>query len=367
MYVRGNPSASSDPTGHEPFVTAALVATYVASQLSDNQNFQILGQIALMIAFSGYDGGALGIQSSAGFGSLFTANGVAAAAISSGAAAMVSTYVATGDIGQTARAGAFAAVAAGVANAAAHTATGKALLGEGAGLYAFHAGSQGIIGALRQDSTWRWGGFLSGAVGAAVSKGTSQMLQSENMFIGAAVSGFAGGAAAEFTGGDFKQGAMTAAIVYLFNQRGGRSKNSEKLRQNRIKKLLNGAKDGHITLEEARAWYQHGNGEPLTADMSKIDFGSISASDFPEGVGSFKYINTFFKDTPDGNVYGTIKLTLTSPNTVEATAGYDNYDFDVNWKDGRHFRNIFTKAGELYNGSGSPFRINLHGVGVLKQ
>lgn len=37
------------------------------------------------------------------------------------------------------------------------------------------------------------------------------------MFIGVAVSGFAGGAAAEFTGGDFKQGAMSAAIVYLFN------------------------------------------------------------------------------------------------------------------------------------------------------
>lgn len=43
----------------------------------------------------------------------------------------------------------------------------------------------------------------------------------------------------------------------------------------------------------------------------------------------------------------------------------DDDDFNVNWSDGRHARNVFTKVGDLYHGSGAPVRINLQGTGAL--
>ena len=112
----------------------------------------------------------------AGIGLTGTTTG---AVVSAGAAGIVGTYVLTGDIDQSLRAGAFAAVSAGVANSVAHGTLKTTLnIQTYPELVAYQVASQGVIGALRQDSTWRWSRFLSGAVGAAVSKGTSQMLQS---------------------------------------------------------------------------------------------------------------------------------------------------------------------------------------------
>ncbi|WP_228710817.1 RHS repeat-associated core domain-containing protein [Saccharobesus litoralis] len=237
--------------------------------------------------------------------------------------------------------------------------------GQIAGQISAHAIVGGIAAEL-QGGKFGHGFFSAGVTkgaGGAFLPGGANLSTSE-VIQGTVISAVIGGTASVISGGKFANGAKTAAFQYLLNQ-AGRSANAKRLKQKRINALLQGAQDGHLTLEEAKAWYRHANGASLNVDMSKIDFGSISASDFPNGVGSSEYINTFFKDTPDGNVLGSIKLTLTSQNTVVATFGYDGYDFNINWSDGRLLRNVATAVGDTYHGSGTPFRIYLQGTGTL--
>ena len=232
---------------------------------------------------------------------------------------------------------------------------------------AFLHGTVGGIRAKMNGDSFD-SGFATAGVASAVGDWGAYKKVGINLPAGkVAMAAVIGGTTSKITGGKFANGAITAAFVqaYNHNKAHGRMAKAKELRQNKISALLKGAQDGHITLEEAKAWYKHGSGKPLTADLSKIDFGSTSAEDFPNGVGSSEYVNTFFKDTLDGNVYGSIKLTLATENTVTATFGYDTYDFNVNWSDGRHARNVFTKAGDVYHGAGTPFRINLQGTGTL--
>ena len=120
--------------------------------------------------------------------------------------------------------------------------------------------------------------------------------------------------------------------------------------------------DGYISLDEAKYWYQNGNGEPLCADFSKIDFRGVNESDF-DGVGSKEWINLFFRVGRDGNTYGTLNLEYLGNNTVRSGNGYDVYDFDI--QKGRFFRNLFTRVGKAYNGKGVGFKINFYGEGKI--
>ncbi|WP_157579902.1 hypothetical protein [Teredinibacter turnerae] len=157
-------------------------------------------------------------------------------------------------------------------------------------------------------------------------------------------------------------------------QEGGRSSNAARLRERQHQALLKGAQDGHITLAEANAWRAEGSGNPLTADLSRIDLSQVSASEFPNGVGSTESIDLFLRSA-DGNVYGHINLTLISPTEVIAQTP-DVCDFFYG-RNNNSLANVAANAanlvGEIHANSYSmpgrtpaDFRINFSGVGVIQ-
>jgi hypothetical protein len=85
--------------------------------------------------------------------------------------------------------------------------------------------------------------------------------------------------------------------------------------------------DGKVTLGEENDWYRNGNGEPLFADLSKVDLAFVSASDF-KGVGDVKTFQSLFK-SDDGFTYDNITLKQEGGTRVSVTKGYyDTYNFE---------------------------------------
>ena len=129
--------------------------------------------------------------------------------------------------------------------------------------------------------------------------------------------------------------------------------------------------DGKITLNEAKEWYQNGNGQPLFVDASQIDLSPVSVDDF-NGLNSSIYHNFQSLDgnNSTGLVYGTIKLTLWNYSKGNVKLGniengfLDRYDFNT---DGRFLRDIATSFGRLYSGVGTGFNIYSYGLGTVKK
>ena len=130
--------------------------------------------------------------------------------------------------------------------------------------------------------------------------------------------------------------------------------------------------DGYLTLGEANYWYNNGNGQPLSADLSKINLRSVSIDDFKK-VGDSKYFNLLFYSNSrnDGLVYGSIKLTYMGPtwngNGGIVSAEYDIYDFDLrDWTSVSNAgRNIETMIGSQVAGPGFTYRINFYNYGLI--
>ena len=116
--------------------------------------------------------------------------------------------------------------------------------------------------------------------------------------------------------------------------------------------LLRGAKDGHLTLDEANAWYQNMNGKTLIVDGSRIPFTVNGIND-----------NGTFSATPDNwgdwLVHGTMGV------SYETYHIYDGeYDFDMQWS--RPVRSVATIFGKLNAGNGTPFEIEYRYNGEWK-
>lgn len=122
--------------------------------------------------------------------------------------------------------------------------------------------------------------------------------------------------------------------------------------------------DGYITLDEANEWYRTGKGEPLFADLSKIDLSGL----FSLGerfVDQTRPINLFLVsliNPKDALVYGSIKLKRYPNHYVRAYA--DTYDFDIQIS--RPIRNISTIIGKMVAGKGTEYTIHLYGSQQLK-
>ena len=89
--------------------------------------------------------------------------------------------------------------------------------------------------------------------------------------------------------------------------------------------------DGYLTLEESEYWWRSGNGQPLTVDTDKIDFGNLSASDF-DGINSSIVVNLLLRSRSgnDGLVHGRVSVTLLDGNRIAVSP--ELYDFDMkNW------------------------------------
>mgnify|MGYP001031813701 FL=1 len=124
--------------------------------------------------------------------------------------------------------------------------------------------------------------------------------------------------------------------------------------------------DGYITLEEANKWYREGNGEPLYADLQKVDLsGLLSLGE--KDVGKSYIVNLFIGSgsLTDALVYGTITLKRYPDHGVRAYD--DRYDFDIkkSIKPNVMMRNALTVIGEWIAGSGTPYSIQFYGTAKL--
>ena len=250
-----------------------------------------------------------------------------------------------------------------------------------AAIAAATAGAFDQIGGLKEAGKIGFGGqvALHAAVGCASSAASGGKCAA-----GAASAGFAvavgaiipedwtfeeglvphaviGGVAAELGGGKFSNGAVTAAFGYIYN-RAAHPKKPPKLRPDA---------DGYIEWGEANEWYRAGSGQPLDADLSKIDLSEVSASEF-KGIGTELYVRLdgkHFSSLNDAVVYGSFRLKLGPNNTV--TSDFDTYDFDIKpWSSSRLIvRNIATIGGRYLAGGGKklpqPFRIEFYGSGKI--
>jgi RHS repeat-associated protein len=129
--------------------------------------------------------------------------------------------------------------------------------------------------------------------------------------------------------------------------------------------------DKMLTFIETALWWKHGNGKELTVDLDKIAF-SISASDF-DSIGQKKTFNfasfCYYSNFNTALVYGRLRLTLVSVNTVVETDGGDTYDFDIPdpLNPDLVVRNVETAGGAVLHGPGKPFRININGTKTIDQ
>lgn len=192
-----------------------------------------------------------------------------------------------------------------------------------------------------------------------------------------------GGVSSELSGGEFWRGAAIGGIVAGANHVAHRvgASAEEKVREKRQQQhrraqgidIFQGTgrpdEDGYITFLEARDWYRNGGGKSLYADLAGLDLSKISASDFPEGIGSSKVFNLdqkYFANKNDAAVYGSISLRLTSQNTVVATSAFDIYDFDIKpWSSQTFIRNVATMGANAIHGSGQSFVIWIYGQGKI--
>jgi RHS repeat-associated protein len=128
--------------------------------------------------------------------------------------------------------------------------------------------------------------------------------------------------------------------------------------------------DGHVTLDEANKWYREGNGQPLFADLSKVDLSAIKQGDFKTDR-KVTYFQTLF-NSKDGRVYGNIGLSL---ENGRARGTYDTYDFDVKPYTNKTtitpaeliIRNAATQIGNAVAGNGTGYRIYFNGTAPIKK
>jgi hypothetical protein len=125
--------------------------------------------------------------------------------------------------------------------------------------------------------------------------------------------------------------------------------------------------DGYLTLAEANEWYRNGNGDPLFADLGKINMSNLYSLG-EKYVGESKPISLFkaSMDVNDALVYGSFGMTRYPNHQVRASR--DRYDFEMHEGNSISIwaRNQATKIGEWVAGYGTPYEINFYGSKILK-
>lgn len=115
--------------------------------------------------------------------------------------------------------------------------------------------------------------------------------------------------------------------------------------------LAAGVHDGHLNLEEASYHWQHGNGEPVTVDASRLtvhQVGEFNADNWAKGI----------VQGSDFFVHGRVSLFKDTDNQTKIKS--EKFDFDER-QDGSSIRNWETRAGKWYVGEGTPYTIHYEG------
>jgi len=196
-------------------------------------------------------------------------------------------------------------------------------------------------------------GFLSGGISSTLGSLTAGWGDAGQLFTGIA----GGGIGSVIGGGSFIDGAQMGAITVGLNHLA--EKSTAGLQKKVIKRL---------TLRMANRHYRSGNGEPLLVEASNVDLTFVDSDLFQNRRS--KTVNLLGKSR-DGLVYGKLDLEYKGNNRVEIKS--NRYDFDTGaakrhpWvgKNSQFFRNVFTKVGNINAGSGTPYMINFHGLGII--
>ena len=209
------------------------------------------------------------------------------------------------------------------------------------------------------------GNILHGAMMGALVAGQGQVLSryGGRMRTGArlAVVAVVGGTVAELGGGKFANGAMTAAFAFLFNESMHGFNNQKVVEYNKelVRKRLH--RQGFLTLQDAKTWYQIGNGEEIVMDASKLVLDDcLTTNNFVENT--ITKVDTFKGPIEQALVYGTISVKYIGHNLFFVLP--DVYDFDMHRMNGLReiIRNVATVLGEMYNGNGTAFKIRFENV-----
>lgn len=214
-----------------------------------------------------------------------------------------------------------------------------------------HSAAHGIVGGVRNLAMG--GKFKDGFLSAAVSTAIGHVLSAtgaygamqmgevgdgivSNTIQRTAVAAVIGGTTSVLSGGDFANGAYTAAFQHLFNAEARRL--SQAYINKRLATIQQKALNGELSLKDANSWYRLAGGKALTFNVAKMQLNGISASDFSGGIGSMKpHMEKFYSNTY--LVHGRMTLALVGQNQVSIVGssklgyfqgGYANaaeYDF----------------------------------------
>ena len=126
--------------------------------------------------------------------------------------------------------------------------------------------------------------------------------------------------------------------------------------------------DGKLSLREANEWYREGNGAPLYVNASKIDLAPMYEGSLEPGESKYvNYLSPSSTNLETGLVYGTIKLTMGNGGVVSlgGEGGFlDEYNFERH--EGRSFRNLATRIGNVVAGKGTSYNIYNYGTTRLR-
>ncbi|MFA0463817.1 RHS repeat domain-containing protein [Vibrio sp. 10N.261.45.F1] len=206
-YVYNNPLKYTDPTGHWVWWAAAM-AFFVVSQTFENPAIQMAGMVVGAIAM-GY--GAAGV---------FGTETIGAVMASGASTSFTTTYITTGDFGDSMQAGVLGGLSAGVTYGVAHGAAGGTSP-FGAALPVAHGVVQGGFHELQGGSFKQ--GFISGVIGklggGIVHDGdkTLTLQEAGGMII---VSGIAAAASGANSRDAVMRSAMSVITIYLYNEMG---------------------------------------------------------------------------------------------------------------------------------------------------
>jgi hypothetical protein len=167
-----------------------------------------------------------------------------------------------------------------------------------------------------------------------------------------------GGTASELGGGKFANGAVTGAFVMMYNEMGHTYPSKDKFIyvRDRIdlnkEALLAGAQDGHLTLDEAIAWYRYGGGHTLTVDASQLTVLDLPDRDIV--LGSDYWVHGQVSLLSDGSIHQ-------APYDFEM---HGTGNFDDGWLG---IRDYATRMGHMYiGGQGQSYMIQYNNKPTIR-
>src|SRR5690554_1703137 len=129
----------------------------------------------------------------------------------------------------------------------------------------------------------------------------------------------------------------------------------------------------NFSFEDAIFHYNYGKGEPVTVNLSTLNFDDITVErflkskrqyqDHPSITVNFLGIDYKGYRKEQGLIYGNITLVYIGNNTIMALP--DQYNFEMHGSK-ISMRNILTAMGGIFNGYGTPYHIYFQGTAKIK-